>query len=129
MNTATMTQTTESAPVVATTPQLQQVTPLVDIYENNDELLVFVEMAGVQKEDVSVTVEDGTLFLRGAQKNFATGTTLFEEFSAAEYRRTFNLPQSIDTEKLAAKMENGVLKITLPKSEAVKPRVIKISHE
>ena len=107
----------------------QVMTPLVDIYENNDGLILQADMPGVKKEDLSVTVENGTLVLSGLRQFESCGTTRFEEFGPVTYQRSFTLPKSIDTTKVTAKLRDGVLLLNLPKSEAVKSRVIKINHE
>ena len=108
--------------------RLQVMTPVVDIYENNDGLLLQADMPGVKKEDLSVIVENGTLSLRGMRPFASCGATRFEEFGPVEYQRSFSLSRSIDTAKVTAKLQDGVLHLNLPKSEVVKSRVIEISH-
>lgn len=103
-------------------------TPPVDIYEDDDGFLLQADMPGVKKEDLSVTVENGTLSLTGRRAFDSCGTICFEEFGPLGYRRSFSLPQSIDTAKVTAKLQAGVLHLSLPKSETVKSRVIEISH-
>ena len=100
----------------------------VDIYENNDSILIQADMPGVKKEDLSVTVENGVISLSGLRQFKSCGTTRFEEFAPGQYQRDFTLPKSIDTTKITAKLRDGVLLLNLPKAEAVKSRVIEISQ-
>ena len=107
----------------------QIMTSPVDIYENNDAILIQADMPGVKKEDLSVTVENGTISLCGSRQFKSCGTTRFEEFAPVKYQRGFTLPKSIDTTKITAKLRDGVLVLNMPKSEAVKSRVVEISCE
>lgn len=108
------------------TRELYDMTPLVDIYENENEILLYAEMPGVLKEDISVNIDNGTLSLSGVRKLSATGAASWEEFVDVEYSRNFSVPQTIDVEKVAAELKDGVLKLHLPKSEAARPRQIEI---
>lgn len=113
-----------------TTPELTRhiraIRPLVDIYENDDELLLHADMPGVEKENITVNIENGKLSLTGLRKMEEAGATQWEEFSEVEYRRTFSVPQTIDVNKVKAELKEGVLRLHLPKSEAAKPRQIEI---
>jgi len=82
-------------------------------------------MPGVSKEGLGITLEDNELTIVGHRKHEAyPGETLFQESRAADYRRVFELDPAIDSAKISAKIEQGVLTLTLPKSERVKPRKI-----
>lgn len=111
---------------VEKTRQLQEVTPAVDIYENEDEILLHADMPGVVKENISVDLDNGTLSISGVRKLETKGVATYEEFSDVEYVRSFSVPQTIDVEKVEAELKNGVLRLHLPKSEAAKPRQIEI---
>lgn len=111
---------------VEPTRNLMQVTPLVDIYENEDEILLHAEMPGVNKEDISVNIDNGSLTLSGVRKLTADGAAEWREFGDVEYLRAFSVPQTIDVGKVSAELKNGVLALHLPKSEAAKPKQIKI---
>ncbi|MBB5347334.1 Hsp20/alpha crystallin family protein [Desulfoprunum benzoelyticum] len=100
--------------------------PSVDIYENNDEYLVYADLPGVKKEDVSIDLDNGQLTLIGNRYVEAVKGQLMAEFSSAQYRRVFSVPQGIDLARVDAELTDGVLKLHLPKSEAVKPRKIEI---
>ena len=108
------------------TRELYEVTPAVDIYENEDEILLHADMPGVVKEDISVNIDNGTLSLSGVRKLHTKGVATWEEFPNVEYVRSFSVPQTIDVKKVEAELKNGVLRLHLPKSEAAKPRQIEI---
>jgi len=108
------------------TRQLYEVRPAVDIYENEDEFVLHADMPGVTKQDISVNLDNGTLFLSGVRKLPVQGAPGLEEFYDIEYVRSFSVPQTIDVSKIEAELKNGVLRLHLPKSEAVKPRQIEI---
>lgn len=102
------------------------VAPLVDIYENEEEILLHADMPGVVREDIAVNIDNGKLTLSGVRKMEATGSAQWEEFGNVEYRRNFSVPQTIDVDKINAVLKDGVLRLHLPKSEAAKPRQIEI---
>jgi HSP20 family molecular chaperone IbpA len=102
------------------------VAPVVDIYENDDEILLHADMPGVEKDNITVNVDNGTLTITGVRELETKGAASWEEFGDVEYRRTFSVPQTIDVEKVNAELKDGVLRLHLPKSEAAKPRQIEI---
>lgn len=103
------------------------VMPPVDIYENDDEILLHAEMPGVTKEDVKINIDNGNLVLNGIRTLNADGVAEWEELSDVEYTRAFSVPQSIEVEKVKAELTGGILVLHLPKSEAAKPRTIEIT--
>lgn len=105
---------------------LPTVAPVVDIYENEEEILLHADMPGVAKKDVTVNVDNGKLSITGVRKLKTSGAASWEEFGNVEYHRTFSVPQTIDVAKVNAALKDGVLKLHLPKSEAAKPRQIEI---
>ena len=111
---------------VEKTREMYEATPAVDIYENEDEILLHADMPGVVKEDISVDIDNGTLSISGVRKLETEGAATYEEFTDVEYVRSFSVPQTIDVEKVEAELKNGVLRLHLPKSEAAKPRQIEI---
>ncbi len=111
---------------VEKTSALKTAIPWVDIYENEDEILLLVDMPGVVKENVSINIDNGTLSLAGVRRFEPKGVSSWAEFSDVEYVRKFSVPQTIDVAKVEAELKNGVLKLHLPKSEAAKPRMIEI---
>ena len=100
--------------------------PSVDIYENTEEILLYADLPGVKKEDVSIDLDNGQLTLVGNRFFEAGKDVQFEEFGSAQFRRVFSVPQGIDLAKVDAELNDGVLKLHLPKSEAVKPRKIEV---
>ena len=107
--------------------QIPAVAPVVDIFENDDEILLHADMPGVVKEDVSVNVDNGKLEISGVRNLTTKGSANWEEFGNVEYHRTFSVPQTIDVAKVNAELKDGVLRLHLPKSEAAKPRMIQIN--
>ena len=108
------------------TRELRTAIPSVDIYENDNEILLHADMPGVKKDDVSVNIDNGTLSLSGVRRFDNKGVSTWEEFSEVEYVRSFSVPQSIEVEQVEAELKDGVLKLHLPKSEAAKPKMIEI---
>ena len=108
------------------TRQFPSVSPAVDIYENENEILLYADMPGATKEDISVNIDNGKMVISGFRKLETSGAVTWEEFSDIQYRRTFSVPQTIDIDKVDAELKDGVLKLHLPKSEAAKPKQIEI---
>jgi len=103
--------------------------PSVNLRETKEAWLLEAELPGVNKSGVEITVEKNELTLTGRRSNGITGfDTVYRESREADYRRVFELDPSIDAARISAKMEQGILKLTLPKSESVKPRKIEIGE-
>jgi HSP20 family protein len=104
--------------------------PAVDIYENDNNIVLKAELPGVDPKDVEVRVEDNTLYLKGERK-FEKETKEENyhriERSYGSFARSFALPNSIDAEKVLAEYKDGLLTLTLPKREEAKPKTIKIN--
>jgi HSP20 family protein len=119
---------TEQRPTREARPEREYVSPEVNIYETKDGYVLEAEMPGVSKEGLEITLENNEIAIVGHRKSeVVTGTPLFRERTLADYRRVFALDPAIDTAKIAAKMNQGVLILTLPKSEKVQPRKIAVS--
>ena len=106
--------------------QLATMTPEVDILENEEEILLFADMPGVNREDISVNIENGRLSLSAVRKMAVSGAASWEEFGEVEFRRVFSVPQTINIGKVGAELKEGVLRLRLPKAESAKPRHIEI---
>lgn len=107
--------------------QEEFVAPEVNIFETKDGYVLEAEMPGVNKDGLEITLEGTEITIVGRrQTDTPRGQTLFRESSNAHYRRVFELDPAIDTSKVAARMDQGVLRLTLPKSEKVKPRKITV---
>ena len=120
---------TEYAPTAGRTEAVNYVTPDVNIYETKDGYVLEAEMPGVGKDGLEITLDGHEITISGhrAPDNVA-GETLFRERHSSNYRRVFELDPAIDTAGISAKMNQGVLLLTLPKSEQVKPRKITVSE-
>lgn len=112
---------------IESTRNIRQMTPLVDIYENDDEILLHAEMPGVKKDDIAVNIDNGNLTLSGVRSLDLGGAADWEEFSDVQYQRSFSVPQTIAVDKVKAELKDGILSLHLPKSEAAKPRQIEIN--
>jgi len=104
----------------------------VDVHEDNDHFYIDAELPGFRKEDIDLTLENGILTIR-AQRQETTeqqkpkGQPLHRERRWTQFQRTFSLPTAVDENRVEAKLEGGVLEITLNKREEVKPRKIQIT--
>ena len=102
--------------------------PAVNIVETKDGYSLEAEMPGVNKEGLEVLLEGNELTLVGHRRQpDVQAKLLYRETSSRDYRRVFVLDPAIDTGKISAKMENGLLKLELPKAEATKPRKITVT--
>jgi HSP20 family protein len=105
------------------------VVPRVNIIETKDGYTLVAEVPGVSKDGVEVTVEDNELTLLGRrQPDELKADLLHRESHDADYRRVFELDPAVDTAKISAHVEQGILTVQLPFSERVKPRKISISE-
>ena len=102
--------------------------PQVNIVETTDSLILEAEMPGVSKEGLEVLLEGNELTIVGRRQTGVPGAEpVYRESSPRDFRREFVLDPSIDTSKLSATIEQGVLTVTLPKTEKVKPRKIQVT--
>ncbi len=103
--------------------------PLVDIYEDEEAVMIKAELPGMEEKDIEVKIENNTLILRGERKhdleiqkeNYHRIERLYGTF-----QRSFSLPHTVDLEKVKASCDKGVLTVTLPKKEETKPKQIKV---
>ena len=103
--------------------------PAMDVYETDEKVVVAVELPGIKAEDVEVSVEDSTLTVSG-KREFASEVTE-ESYHRIERRygsfsRAVSLPPQVDTAKVEARFEDGILTVEVPKVEKVKPKKIQI---
>ena len=103
--------------------------PAVDIYETENELVLKADLPDVELKDIDVRVENQTLTISGERtfekKDTTKGYHRIER-NYGSFVRSFSLPNTFDTEHIAADFKNGVLSVTLPKKEAAKPRQVKV---
>jgi HSP20 family protein len=106
----------------------QFVPPVSSLVEDGDGYTLHVEMPGVNKEGLEISVENNELTILG-RRSLPTveGTLIHRESRPNNFRRAFELDPSIDTPKISAKVDQGVVTLTLPKAEQVKPRKITVS--
>ncbi|HUA32551.1 MAG TPA: Hsp20/alpha crystallin family protein [Candidatus Binataceae bacterium] len=103
--------------------------PEVDIQELNDSLKLWADMPGVKQSDVEVTLNRGTLTIVGtvSTEAYQNVVPLYTEYNVGNYFRQFELTEDIDDQRIEASMTNGVLELTLPKSERARPRRIEVN--
>jgi HSP20 family protein len=102
--------------------------PDVDIIENDQAIVLRSDLPGVKKDDLKIDVHEGVLTLTGTVEAVPSHfNTIYQEYEIGGFSRRFTLGQHIDQQKIEAKLDNGVLTLTLPKAEAAKPRKIEIS--
>ena len=106
----------------------QFLAPAASLVEDGDGYRLQVEMPGVNKEGLEISVENNELTITG-YRSLPTieGTLIHHESRRENYRRTFELDPSIDADKISAKIDQGMVMLTLPKAERVKPRKIQVS--
>ena len=106
----------------------QFITPPASVTEIADGYMLEIEMPGVKKDGLDISVENNELTIVG-RRSLPTveGTLIHHESRPENFRRTFELDPSIDADKIAAKIEQGLVTLTLPRAEHVKPRKIAVS--
>jgi len=103
------------------------VIPEVNIFETPDGYLIEADMPGVGKDGMEIMLEGNEITIVGHRRVEQTGgEPLFRESTNADYRRVFELDPAVDTRRITAQIDQGVLKVSLPKSERVKPRRIDV---
>jgi HSP20 family protein len=103
--------------------------PAIDLAEYENESILVAEMPGVKKEDVKISLENRFLTISGERKAQALpeGASLVRnEVDAGEFSRSIELSHALDADKITAEMENGILRVVLPKPEASRPREIRL---
>ncbi len=103
--------------------------PLLNVSEDKDNLYVRAELPGIQPSDLEISVEGDTLTLRGERKSPEAEANVSyhrREREFGRFRRSLTLPTRIDVDKVEAVFQNGILKITLPKAEEVRPKQITV---
>ncbi len=114
----------ESRPAVERNAEF--ISPEVNIFETKEGYVLEAEMPGVNKQGLELTLEGNEITIVGHRNLEPMAQPLFRESREADFRRVFELDPAIDTSKVSARMEQGVLTLTLPKSEKVKPRRITV---
>jgi len=119
---------TEEKPLTETPQQTRYVTPVTNVRETADGYLIEAEMPGVGRDGVSVEVENHELVIVGRKTvSNPPGEAVYRESESFDYKRVFDLDPTIDTTRIGARVEQGVLFVTLPKAEVLKPRKISVT--
>ena len=105
-------------------------TPALDLYEDKDNLIVKAELPGMKKEDIDISFHDGTLTISGERKHEEKqedAETCRSERFFGRFHRTLALPKPVQSDKAKAAYEDGILTVTLPKTEEAKPKQIEVN--
>jgi len=111
---------------------MQGWSPSVDVYEDKDTLLVRAELAGLKKEDIEISLQDGYLTLSGERKQAEKqedGEVYRSERWVGRFHRAISLPCRVEADKIQATYNEGVLTVTLPKAEEAKPKQIQVTFK
>ncbi len=103
--------------------------PALDVHENDEQYAVTVELPGMEKEDVTIECEDGMVTIRGEKKSEREEKEekpRFVERRYGAFSRSFSMPRDGDADRMEAAFDKGVLTLTIPKTEAAKPRTVAI---
>jgi HSP20 family protein len=106
--------------------------PLTDIFVTEDDVLVQMAIPGANPDDINVSVTGDTVTVSGEMRSpqeGRKGQAYLQETWSGRFQRSFTLPLEVDANKAEASFENGVLTLTLPKSEATKPRKIQVKQQ
>ncbi len=108
-------------------PLKQYLTPVADVESTKEGYTIRAEMPGVSKSGLEITVDNGELTILGRRQSEQTaGEAVYREIRHLDYRRVYELDPTIDVTRIAARIDQGVLTLTLPKAESVKPRKITV---
>ena len=113
-----------------TAHESQSFSPFINVNESDIEYTVSMDLPGVDKRDVEVNMSEGMLKVIGKRKNSQQckeNSCIWQETSHGTFRRSFELTNSVQEDKIKARFKNGVLTLTLPKAEEIKPEVKKIA--
>jgi HSP20 family molecular chaperone IbpA len=103
--------------------------PAIDVAEHENEFVLLAEMPGVKKEDLKLTVENNALTLSGVRKPYEIpqdARVLLNEVRVREFSRSIEFPSDVEVDKIAAELQNGLLRVVLPKAEEAKPKQIEV---
>jgi HSP20 family molecular chaperone IbpA len=112
-----------------TRAQERYIQPPVDIYETPEGLVLLADMPGVAPSDLTIRLEDNILTIQGKAKHTIDSEPIYREFELVNFFRQFELSDQVDQEKIAARLNNGVLMLQLPRAEKAKPRQIPVQVE
>lgn len=119
-------QADNQLPGEATRSREHFVTPAVDIFETEQGLTLVADVPGLDREHLSIDIDKGVLTLEGRTPAWQGSKEIYREFTLPSYYRQFQLPDTVDVNRIGAEIHNGVLTLKLPKAEAAKPRRIEV---
>jgi HSP20 family protein len=104
-------------------------TPAIDLYQTNDDVVALVELPGMRKEDIELSLQDGMLTISGERKSETQSGDKQQrsERFVGKFRRSISMPTRVDANKVSATYKDGILTVTLPKTEEVKPKQIQVN--
>jgi HSP20 family protein len=106
---------------------VEYVTPVADVESTKEGYTIYAEMPGVDKSGLEITVDSGELTILGRRHTEAfSGEPIYREIRQSDYRRVYEVDPTIDTARITARIDQGVLTLTLPKAESVQPRKIAV---
>jgi len=103
--------------------------PALDLYQTNDDIVAVVELPGMRKEDIELSLHDGMLTIKGERVEEGSGddkTARTERF-VGKFCRSISLPTRVDANQVNASYKDGILTVTLPKAEEAKPKQIQVN--
>jgi len=104
-------------------------TPALDLYQNDDNVVAIVELPGMRKEDIDISLHDGMLTIAGERQGSSgegQSAERTERFSG-KFRRSITLPTRVEASKVGASYKDGILTVTLPKAEEAKPKKVEVT--
>ena len=120
----------ENMPSVERTRSITTYTPRFDIIETDDELILFGDMPGVAPEDLEVRFENEHVIVDGHVAPRHEGREhVYGEYGIGDFYREFRVNEAVDADKISAELKDGVLKLHLPKADAIKPKRIEVKSE
>lgn len=102
------------------------ITPVTDIYEEDNGLYMMVDLPGVEKDGLKLSVEEDILTIEGHVTQPENKEYLIREYEPSNYYRQFELSEAVDQENINAELKNGVLNVFLPRAKAIQPRTIEV---
>jgi HSP20 family protein len=127
MNIANQQQSESTVSSPPAQPPVQYLTPLADVNSTTEGYVICLEIPGVEKSGLEITVDDDRLTVLGHRHIAApAGEVVHREIRPNDFRRVYELGQDVDTTKITAHLDQGVLRLTLPNLEKVKPRQITV---
>jgi len=105
-------------------------TPALDVHEDKDNFVVHAELPGMKREEIEVSLHDGALSISGerkAEKKFEEAEVYRTERFFGKFQRTVTLPEAVAADRVKAQYKDGILTVTLPKTEAAKPKQIEVN--